>query len=100
MINIIEKCLNVNPQDRYEDVLEIMNELSCIEDNLDWVYEKINEEQYKWRVSKLNENLDIILAKEENIWNIKCNENVVSLIDSKAKGYREIRKIIKEYEKK
>lgn len=100
MINIIEKCLNVNPNDRYDDVLDIMNELSCIENNLDWGYEKINKEKYKWTKNKLGEKINIFLYKEENSWYVNCNKNIMSVVDSKAKGYREIRNIIKMNEKK
>ncbi|MEF9991151.1 MAG: serine/threonine-protein kinase [Romboutsia sp.] len=100
MINIIEKCLNVNPKERYEDVLEIMNDLSKVEENLDWVYEKINKDKYIWRLDKYNQRIEIKLYKNEMDWNVYCGENIIATIDSKAKGYREIRKIIKFYEKK
>ena len=38
MIQIIEKCLKVNQNERYDNVLEIMNHLSAVNENLDWYY--------------------------------------------------------------
>ena len=31
---IIEKCLNVNREDRYDNILEILNDISSIDTNL------------------------------------------------------------------
>lgn len=36
---IINKCILPNPADRYDNVLQIINELSLIDENLDWRYE-------------------------------------------------------------
>ena len=47
MINIIEKCINVNTYDRYDNVLQIMNDISSINTHLDWYYNKENEEKLK-----------------------------------------------------
>ncbi|MGI8380406.1 serine/threonine-protein kinase [Priestia megaterium] len=38
LIKVIKKALNVNPIDRHDSVLELMNELSKIDKNLDWRY--------------------------------------------------------------
>lgn len=100
MINIIEKCININPQERYEDVLKIMNDLSCVEENLDWIYIKINKEKYMWKLNRYDLKIDIFLYKDESLWYIKYNDDLISVVDSKAKGYREIRNIIKINEKK
>ena len=35
---IIGKCLNINPVDRYENVIEILNDLNSINSCLDWRY--------------------------------------------------------------
>ncbi|MCK7589195.1 serine/threonine protein kinase [Subsaxibacter sp. CAU 1640] len=37
---VINKALNVNIKDRHKNVLELINELSDIDENLDWRYEK------------------------------------------------------------
>lgn len=96
MINIIEKCIKVNPQDRYDNVLEIMNELSLVNENLDWNYYKISKNSFSW---VLEDSVKLELYKENDVWNIRDNGKINSFVDSKAKGYRVIREIIKKYEK-
>ncbi|MGX4600798.1 serine/threonine-protein kinase [Faecalimicrobium sp. JNUCC 81] len=96
MINIIEKCIKVNPQERYENVLEIMNELSLVNENLDWNYYKISKSRFSW---VLGNSVKLELYKENDVWNIIDNGKINSFVDSKAKGYRVIREIIKKYEK-
>lgn len=96
MILIIEKCLKVNKDERYNNVLEIMNDLSLINENLDWRYQKIDKENYSWT---FNEKY-IYLYKDTGYWNIKHNINKdieysqVKSLETKAQGYRVIRKII------
>ena len=96
MILIIEKCLKVNKDERYNNVLEIMNDLSLINENLDWRYQKIDKENYSWT---FNEKY-IYLYKETGYWNVKHNINKdieysqVKSLETKAQGYRVIRKII------
>lgn len=100
IINIVERCLNINPNERYDNVLQIMNELSEIEENLDWTYQKINNYNYIWKLNEYNQRVEIELLKEGNNWDIRCDNNIISTVDSKPKAYREVRKIIKFYEKK
>ena len=99
LIKVIEKCIEVNPKDRYENVLQIMNDISEIVDNLDWQYEKIDLYLYKWKES----NIEIILKKEANKWLIKTYYNSYEdkyiEVESKAQGYRYVRKIINEHKK-
>lgn len=94
MIQIIEKCLKVNQNERYDNVLEIMNDLSAVNENLDWYYTKINKEEYSWS----SDEKKILLYKELGYWNIRHNINTeyneIRSLDSKAQGYRLIRKII------
>ncbi|PAE07792.1 serine/threonine protein kinase [Terribacillus saccharophilus] len=39
---IILKALSLKPEDRYEDVMSLMNELASLDKNLDWSYNTIN----------------------------------------------------------
>ncbi|WP_052356832.1 hypothetical protein [Faecalimicrobium dakarense] len=96
LINIIEKCIKVNPQERYDNVLEIMNELSLVNNNLDWNYYKISKNSFSW---VLGDSVKLELYKENDVWNIIDNGKINSFVDSKAKGYSVIRGIIKKYEK-
>lgn len=51
---IINKSLSVNPDDRYDTVLDMINKLSEIEESLDWQYIIEAPNQYVWE--KLNDN--------------------------------------------
>jgi serine/threonine protein kinase len=50
---IINKCMSIDPDERYETVLDIINDLAKVEKNLDWVYEIIDDDHQIWK--KLNE---------------------------------------------
>ncbi|MPN47437.1 hypothetical protein SDC9_195039 [bioreactor metagenome] len=100
MISIIERCLMVNPQDRYDNVLQIMNDLSDITENLDWHYDRRDSNYFTWSLDNGQKNIQIALYKENDSWNIINDDKIIPFIESKAKGYKEIRTIIKNYEKK
>ena len=100
MIKVIERCININPDERYDDVLDIMNDLASIDVNLDWNFEIEDVNTFIWMNNIDNSRVEIILYKENKNWNIIENGKVISYVDTKAKGYKEIRKIIKNYEKK
>ena len=36
LVQIINKCMNVNPADRYDNVLQIVNDLASVTSHLDW----------------------------------------------------------------
>lgn len=40
LIEITEKCINIDADKRYQDVLDILNDMAKVNKNLDWVYEK------------------------------------------------------------
>lgn len=94
IINIIEKCLMIDPRDRYEDVLEIMNDLSSISRNLDWRYKKLEENDFVWELEDKNYNTYIRLYKEDTVWKV-FSDGKIYTVDTKAKGYKFIRSIIK-----
>ena len=100
MINIIEKCISVNPEERYDSVLEIMNDISSINTSLDWRFENEDSDTLMWIKKSQGKRVQIILYKDNGIWNIIDNGRIVPYLDTKAKGYREVREIIKKYEKK
>ena len=35
---IINKALMINPEERYKNTVEMMNDLSVVDDNLDWIF--------------------------------------------------------------
>ena len=95
LIFIIEKCLEVNKENRYNSVLEILNDLAKVKENLDWKYDKRDRNCFTW----IKEDKYIILKRIDKIWfietNIEENELDDSYLDTKAKGYRKVRQIIK-----
>lgn len=99
LIQVVERCLQVNKEERYNDILEILNDLSKVKDNLDWRYDKRYRDCFTW----IKEDDYIILKKEDKLWSIESNmikgdeENIK--LESKAQGYRRVRKIIKENKK-
>ncbi len=95
MIKIIEKCIKVNPLERYDSVLEIMNDISKINENLDWSYNKLSKNSYMW----ILDNIVIELNKENENWCILKNGELNQIVDSKGKGYRFVRDLIKKIEK-
>ncbi|MGL5346513.1 MAG: serine/threonine-protein kinase [Peptostreptococcaceae bacterium] len=100
MINVIEKCINVNPEERYDNVLEIMNDISSISTNLDWHFENEDSDTLIWIKKSQSDSAQIILYKDNGVWNIIDNGKIIPYLETKAKGYREVRSIIKKYEKK
>lgn len=50
---IISKAINIDPDKRYDTVLELINQLSNIDENLDWKYVVENDNESTW--TKLNE---------------------------------------------
>lgn len=50
---IINKCMDIDPDKRYETVLDIINDLSTIDVNLDLIYEEINSQTTQ--IKKINE---------------------------------------------
>ena len=99
MIKIIERCMSVDVNDRYDNVLEIMNDISCINTNLDWYYNKENEEKFTWTLNTDDRYINIMLLKVGSTLEIIDDYRESINIESKAKGYRVIREIIKKYEK-
>ena len=99
MIKIIEKCINVDVNQRYDDVIEIMNDISSVNVNLDWYYNKENEEKFTWTLNTNERYINIMLIKSGNMWEIIDDYKESIYVETKAKGYRVIREIIKKYEK-
>lgn len=73
---IIKKCLMVNPDDRYQSVIELLNDLSLIEngDQLDWQYEE-NATNKKWTRTIDDKTIYIILNDNGSTIAKKVNES-------------------------
>lgn len=68
---IINKCIEVDPDKRYNSVLEIINALSVIDSNLDWKYSE-NSGMESWtRISAIGNHQEVIeLCKDGNTYKI------------------------------
>ena len=93
LIEITEKCLNLDPNDRYQSVLEILNDMARVNTNLDWRYER-EDNIYRW----IKENKKIVMYKQDGIWrvNYKTKGEFEQSFEKFSQGFRYIRKIIKE----
>lgn len=105
---IIRKALEVDPSKRYNNVIDILNELSSINESLDWEL-TIQGGRYVWFLDKGNKTYDVTLIKNPNSFEFEtyktmkgsqrrtrekdnCRENIpFKSIDS------ELKKILKSY---
>lgn len=93
MIKIIEKCMNVNPDERYSNVSEIIYDLSKINSFLDWEYKIHSNNIFGWYNQKILK--EIILVKENKNWSVIFNNK--TYFSKKGEAYKFIRNIIKDY---
>lgn len=61
---VINKCIMVNPNERYDNVLEIINALSIIDKNLLWKYTKMGKSELWTRINKNGTHEEIIEFQE------------------------------------
>ena len=76
-----------------------MNDISSINTHLDWHYNKENEEKFIWTLKFNENNINIELFKVGSMWQIIDDNRESVYVETKAKGYRVVRDIIKKYEK-
>lgn len=68
---VINKCIEIDPDKRYNSVLEIINALSVIDNNLDWKYSKYSEMESWTRISAVGNHQEVIeLCKSGNTYKI------------------------------
>lgn len=61
---IVNKALSVNIADRHQTVLELINDLSSIDENLDWIYSK-NGFIENWKKLKSDRSFEIVLDSSQ-----------------------------------
>lgn len=107
MIDIIEKCLSIKPEDRYKNVSEIIRDISLIDENFDWRYECKGKQHYFIKTDTDCLMTQIAVYKEDSFWNvktIKINKETkkytvyrgycYEYLDTKEDGFNEVKKII------
>jgi len=68
--NIIRKAISVNPADRYNNLIELLNELSSIEINLDWQYSS-KANGTNWHNPLEDKTYDVTLTESNGSFNIE-----------------------------
>ncbi len=59
---VINKAISVNPNDRHQNVLSLINEISAIDTLLDWRYSK-DADSEQWQIEKDDKFITVILKK-------------------------------------
>lgn len=96
LIKIINKALMVNPEERYKNTIEMMNDLSVIDDNLDWCFTGNESTPY----TKCDENYRYTILVKPN-QDIECYKERIdggkkTKISKYCKKHGEIKSIEKE----
>ncbi|PUZ27349.1 Serine/threonine protein kinase [Chitinophaga costaii] len=73
MRSIIVKALSINPSDRQQTVLQLMNELSLITESIDWEYSS-RQDEWTWVNRRNAKNTCICLKKLANLYSIETTE--------------------------
>jgi serine/threonine protein kinase len=106
--NIIRKALQLNPSDRYNNVIEMLNELSKVNENLDWKY-KILPNNHIWEQELDNKSYEISLITNGGMFDISSckimtnsGRRTMEHINCKTglplnKALTELKKILKSY---
>lgn len=72
LIRVIKKAIKANPDDRYDSIIDILNDLSRIEDGNDWKYTK-NDNIESW--SQLNRSVTCTFNITNNKYTILALKN-------------------------
>lgn len=93
LVDIVERCIEKDAQNRYENVLDILNDISQIDENLDWLYED-TKNSHRW----ILDNKIISMYKSNNRWIVKCYFDDVfeNSFEKISEGFKYIRRLIKE----
>lgn len=77
---IINKCISPNPADRYDNVLQIINELSQIDENLDWRFEPTPTDDY-WTKQLDRCSVKVKVSKtKDSKYNIETSKDYISRV--------------------
>ncbi|MET3209897.1 UNVERIFIED_CONTAM: serine/threonine protein kinase [Paenibacillus sp. PvR008] len=103
----IKKALEVDPDKRYQSVLELMNSISAVSDNLDWLY-SINDGKEQWSLEGDKTIKTLSLCEDSGKWKIEGYSHSKKTVrasritkcfkihDQKEAAYKQLAKFIKE----
>ena len=105
--DVVRKAMSINPVDRYNNLIEMMNDLSKIDEFLDWNF-CITDEGYNWKLDSDNKIQEVELLKVGETFNIlsrkrmknsgrvtKESNSVEGILESKIDA--ELKKILQSY---
>lgn len=75
---IINKCLEIDIEKRYSNVIDILNDLSLVECTANWLYKVDEDKNEIWRLEEQNKITTICLSKEDkhcSLKTIKANKS-------------------------
>lgn len=105
---IVRKALNVIPSDRYNNLIEMLNDLSVVDENLDWNF-RINSNEQIWELTREDKVYQIVLVRNGNSFDIntfktmkgsgrKTKETSNCLVNiTEQKVDSELKKVLKSY---
>ncbi|BCB03515.1 serine/threonine-protein kinase [Bacillus sp. KH172YL63] len=76
LIKVINKMLHPDPDKRYKEVLSIINDLSKIDEMLDWYYSE--DENIQWVLESENSFLTVFLENDNGEWLTRAEKYVKS----------------------
>ncbi|MGM9531876.1 serine/threonine-protein kinase [Intestinibacter sp.] len=93
LIEITEKCLSLDPEKRYKEAIDILNDMAKVNSNLDWIYEKSNG-IYRW----VDGDKIVSMYKKNGIWTARCKLDCEfeKSFEKFSDGFKYVRKILKE----
>lgn len=93
LIEITEKCLSLDPEKRYKEAIDILNDMAEVDLNLDWIYEKSNG-VYRW----VDGEKIVSMHKKNGIWTVAGNLDCEfeKRFQKFSDGFKYVRKILKE----
>lgn len=65
LVKVVKKCISVDPRKRYDNVIDIMNDLSDIEENLNWRFTNKDDERYVSRGCNFEYSIKVV-SKGDN----------------------------------
>ncbi|NOU72530.1 protein kinase [Paenibacillus sp. LMG 31458] len=100
--NVIKKALSVNPVDRYNTVLEMLNDLSKIDKNLDWLYTQDNQTRtFVWKINEDKTVKYITVSEMKGKWSIagkqysKSSNKTSKITKWDSDGYKSLEEAFK-----